>query len=253
MRWLFGAVLLVAAAQSAQAGNDALALYEQGDYERAIATASAQNNAAGFALAARAALADAMVHAPCLSCLKRTEALARKSVAVDAGLPEGHVYLAVALGYEARIIGPTRAQLGRYPEEARRNLDAALAADPRNALALAALGGWHIEIVRSGGASLAKWVYGASLEEGRKQFDAAFKVEPDNLVLRYQFVLSLGGLDLGELKPLVESTLERTLAIKARTAYERFAQARARELLTALTSNDDDAFRQLVRRDQGYP
>jgi hypothetical protein len=240
-------------ASPVQAGSDTLTLYQAGKYEQAIAAGTLEATALGYATAARAALADAMLKSPCLECLKRAADLSHKSIVADPKLSDAYVYLAVSLGYQARIIGPLRAQLGGYPDEARRNLDKALRADPENAWALAALGGWNIEIVHGGGVRLAKWLYGASLEEGMKRFDAAFKAQPDNLVLRYQYALSLGALDIREWAPLVETTLERAVADVAHTAYEHFAQARARELLTALKNKDYGTFEKLVRHDQGYP
>lgn len=244
---------LLAMLAAPQAQGDALALYQAGRYEQAIAEGSHQDNAGGYALAARAALADAALKSPCLACLKRAEDLARKAIAADPRPADGHVYLAVSLGYQARIVGMVRARLGGYPEEARRNLDKALASDPKNPWALAALGGWNIEIVRGGGERLARWLYGASLEEGQRHFDAAFKAAPGNLVLHYQYALSLSGLDLDEWWPLVSDELARAAAAAPQTAYERFAQGRARALLAALRKNDRAAFDALVRRDQGYP
>ena len=85
-------------------------------------------------------------------CLERAEDFARAAVAADPHLADGHVWLAVALGYEARIIGVMRARLRDMPGQAKEELDAALATIPTIAYALAALGGWHIEIVRGGGA-----------------------------------------------------------------------------------------------------
>jgi hypothetical protein len=245
--------LALLAAPAAQAAPDTLALYQAGKYDQAIASGTHDATALGYATAARAALADAMLKSPCLECLKRAADLSHRSIAADPKLSDAYVYLAVSLGYQGRIIGPIRAQLDGYPEEAKRNLDEALLADPKNAWALAALGGWNIEIVRGGGVNLARWLYGASLEAGMKAFDAAFRVQPDNLVLRYQYALSLAGLDLGEWQGQVETTLERAATARANTAYELFAQGRARELLTALRNNDREAFGRLVRRDQGYP
>jgi tetratricopeptide (TPR) repeat protein len=239
-------------ASSARAGSAALTLYRQGEYERAIAAASAENSADGFALAARAAMAEAMMRSPCLECLKRAEDFARKSISTNPDLADGHVYLATSLGYQARIIGAVRARLGGYPEEAKHNLDKALASDPKNAWALAALGGWNIEIERGGGVYLARWLYGASLTAGQKYFEAAFKSAPDNLVLRYQYALSLAGLDIDEWASLVSEELTRAVSATPQTAYEKFAQGRARELLTALNKNDYEKFNRLVRRDQGY-
>jgi len=244
---------LVFAAALLAAEADTLALYQAGKYEQAAAAGAKEATAPGYALAARAALADAAAKSPCLECLARAAGLARKSIAADPELADGHVYLAVSLGYQARIIGPVRAKLGAYPEEAKRNLDKALAADPKNAWALAALGGWNVEIVRGGGATLARWLYGASIETGLEHFAAAFKAAPDNPVLRYQFALSLGGLDLDRYRGKVADALTRAAGIEPQTAYEKFAQARARALLAALKKNDREGFDRLVRRDQGYP
>ena len=240
-------------ASQARAAGVAQSLYQSGQYGQAVAAAVAENTAEGFALAAHATLADAMMRPPCLSCLKRAEDFARKAVAIDPKLAEGHVYLALSLGYQARIVGILRARLGDYPGQARQNLDAALASDPANAQALAALGGWNIEIVRGGGALLADWLYGASVKAGLGDFAAAFRAAPENVVLRYQYALSLGGFDLAAYRGEVEDALTRSVNGTASTAYDAFAQSRARELLAALKKNDTAGFARLVRRDQGYP
>lgn len=253
IRLIGTSALLVLLSTTAHAGDDALALYGQGQYDRSIAVASAENSAGGFALAARATLADAMMQKPCLACLKRAEGFARRAIAADSKPPEGHVYLAVALGYQARIVGIVRARLANYAEDAKSNLDAALASDPRNVWALAARGGWNIEIVRGGGAVLADWLYGASVTQGLADFAAAFKSAPDNIVLRYQYALSLGGFDPVAYRGEVEDALRRANSRTALTAYDGFAQNRARELLAALKKNDRAEFARLVRRDQGYP
>ena len=49
-----------------------------------------------------------------------------------------------------------RASWSNSPAEAKEQLDAALAVDPDNAYALAALGGWNVEIVRVGGGFMAR-------------------------------------------------------------------------------------------------
>lgn len=254
MRRILSATLLVLLfTGSAQAADDALVLYRQGQYEQAIAMASAENSAGGFALAARAAMAEAMMRSPCLDCLKRAESFARKSVSMDGGLADGHVFLATSLGYQARIVGMVRARLAGYAEEAKKQLDEALRHDPQNPWALAALGGWHVEIVRGGGATLARWLYGASVPVGISCFEKAFKAAPDNIVLRYQYALSLGGLDPVLYHAAITDALTRTDGGVAVSAYDRFAQKRARELLALLKSGDQAGFSRIVRRDQGYP
>ncbi|HEY1630322.1 MAG TPA: hypothetical protein VGF56_03360 [Rhizomicrobium sp.] len=251
---LFFLALSFFASPTHAADNRVWQLYASGRYDDAMKAGEAQNNAAGLALAARAGLAQEMMRAqPCLDCLKHIEADARRAVALDPRLPDGHIYLAAALGYEARIEGLISARLHAYPDQAKTHLDAALAGDPENCWALAALGGWHIEIVRGGGETLAHWVYSASIDEGLGYFARAFQCAPDNLVFRYQYALALGGYDPKHYRSEIEDALAHAAAMKPSTAYEAFAQVRARELLTTLRAKEMKQFAKLVRRDQGYP
>jgi hypothetical protein len=252
VRVLLLVICLCAPAMAAD--NHVWQLYAAGKYDDAQRAGEAQNNAAGLALAARAGLAGEMMREhPCLDCLKHAEADARRAVALDPKLPDGHIYLAAALGYQARIEGLIAARLHAYPDQAKTHLDAALAADPENCWALAALGGWHIEIVRGGGETLAHWVYSASLEDGQSYFARAFTCAPDNLVFRYQYGLALSGYDPKHYHAEIEDALSRASTMKPATAYETFAQGRARELLAALRAKEMKVFAKLVRKDQGYP
>jgi hypothetical protein len=231
-----------------------LSLYLAGQFSQAEAAGVAQNDSQGLAIAARAALADDMMRdEPCLDCLKRAEDLARRAIAADPKVPEGHIYLAAAIGYEARIIGTLAAQSKGYANEAKRELDAALASDPNNPWALAAMGSWHIEIVRNGGATLARWIFGARLQSGQDYYSKAFAAAPGNLVIRYQYALALAGYDLPEYQKDVEASLARALACQPASAYETFTRNRARELLDALKRGDATAAARLVRHDEGYP
>lgn len=239
---------------AAGAAGDPLALYRAGDYDAAIAQGVADNDGAGLSVAARAALAQAqMWPAPCLSCLQKAEGYARRAVALNSRLPEAHVYLAAALGYEARIIGPLAARLRGYAMEAKRNIDAALANDPRNARALAARGGWNIAIVHNGGALLARLLYGASLKQGLADFDAALRLEPDSLLLHYQYALSLAGYDVDRFRPAIERALADAVSEHPTSAYDAFARGRANALLAALRGSDDKRAARLIRQDQGIP
>src|SRR3569623_1913476 len=176
---------LVLAASPAENGS-LFALYAQGRYEEAMRQGAAAGTAAGFAIAARAAMADAMMRPePCLECLTRAEAYARRAVAIDKDVADGQGGLAAALGYEARIVGLVRARLDNDPAQAKANLDEALKAEPDNAYALAALGGWNVEIVRAGGKFLANKLYGASIEQGMTLFDRAVRAQPHNVAVRY--------------------------------------------------------------------
>jgi hypothetical protein len=242
------------AAPAAAAADTPLALYTAGQYSQAEAAGLAENDAEGFEIAARAVLADEQMRdAPCLECIQRAEDLSRKAIAADPTRPEGHIYLAVALGYEARVIGNIAAQTRNYANVAKRELDAAIAADPKDPWTLAALGSWHIEIVRNAGSTLGRWLFGARLQSGLDYYSKAFAIAPSNLVLRYQYALSLAAFDLSAYRKDVEDQLGRAVACAPQSKYEAFARARAQQLLDVVKRGDTDEVRRLVHRDQGYP
>ena len=229
-------------------------IYATGHYDEAMKAGVAQNTAAGYTISARAALADAQSRPePCLDCLRRAEDFAREAVAADPKSVDAHVYLAVAMGYEARIVGPVWARAHNYPGHAKEELDVALTLDPRSPWALGALGGWNVEVVRTGGARLASWIYGATIDDGLSAFGAAFKSAPDNLSVRYQYALSLSGYDADRFRHEIDDALARVAREKPATAYEALAKARAAELARLLKSGDRASFDARVRRYQGYP
>src|ERR1700749_5107776 len=123
MRVLLFALLVIAT--PAAAADNLFSLYAGGHYDEAIHAGTQAGSAEGFAIAARAALAEAALSPePCLACLKRAEDFARKAVAVGAQQSDGHVGLAAALGLEGRIVGLVRARLANSPAEAKAELDA---------------------------------------------------------------------------------------------------------------------------------
>lgn len=231
-----------------------LALYLSGEYTKAEAAGIAQDDAQGLAVAARAVLADDMMRdQPCLECLKHAEELSRRAIAADPKEPEGHIYLAAAIGFEARIIGDLAAQSKGYAGEAKSELEKALAGDPNDPWALAAMGSWNIEIVRSAGPALARWLFGARMAVGQEYYAKALTIAPDNVVLHYQYALALAAYDLDAYRNDVESELARAVACAPKSAYETFVRARAQDLLNALKLGDSAQAERLVRHDQGYP
>lgn len=247
----FALALLFAA--PAYAGT-AERLYADGKYDESIKTALAENDAAGFAVAARSELAEeASRDQPCLDCLERAETYARQAIAADPKLPDGQIYLAIALGLKEHIVGPLVARLHDYPDEAKDALDVALAADPGSPWVLAALGGWNIEIVNHAGAGLADWFFGATVKQGLDDFAAAFKTAPDNIVLRYQYALTLSDYDAARFQGEIEGALTKVVAATADTGYARMLQGRARALLELMKKADRAAFAARVRKYEGYP
>jgi hypothetical protein len=194
---------------------------------------------------------DVLRDAPCMSCLQRAESLARQAVAVDPHFAYGQIWLAVALGYQSRITGIVKAKLRDAPGQSRTALELAVKDDPRNPYALSALGGWHIEVVRGGGAFLARSLYGATEANALSLFDRALRLAPDNVAVHYQIALSLAGFDADKYHARIAAELQAAVKSDAATAYEKKMQQRAGELLGL--QNTPDVFAARVRKYQGFP
>jgi hypothetical protein len=250
-----GAIVAVCLASApACATETPLSLFLAGHFTQAEAAGVAQNNAQGLAIAARAVLADEMMRdQPCLDCLKHAEDLSRRAIAADPKLPEARIYLAAAIGYEARIIGDLAAQSRGYAGEAKRQLDVVLANDPNDPWALAAMGSWNIEIVHSAGATLGNWLFGAKFATGQDFYVKAFAVAPANILLRYQYALVLASYDLPTYRRDIENELVRAVAASPASTYEVFVRERAQQLLDTLRRGDLAEAQRLVKHDEGYP
>jgi tetratricopeptide (TPR) repeat protein len=245
--------MFCASALAVEPGNAPMDLYRAGNYEAAVAAGEAEGSGASLAVAARAVLADANLRdIPCMTCLQRAEALARRSTALDTRHPEPYVYLATALGYEARIVGSLRARFARYPEQAKEAIDRALAVAPNDSWSLAAAGTWHIEVVRNGGSLLARALFGARVETGEEYLRRAVAAEPENLVIRFQRALLLSD-NLEVNRETVTSELAAATMTEPRTSYERAVKARAVRLLDLIHADRRKEYLTLVSRYQGYP
>ena len=248
------AVLLVPLSARAATNDEIFAIYARGDYEQAARIGEASHTAPGLAIAARAVLAaDVLRDTPCLACLERAEKLSREAIAADPHFAFGQVWLAVALGYQARIVGAVEARMRNTPAQSRAALDRAVADDPDNAYAVSALGGWHIEVVRGGGAPLARLFYGARESAAIALFDRAIRLAPDNVAVRYQVALALAGFDVNKYRTRITSEFKASIAGSPDTAYEKKIQSRAADLLALMNQGGHDAFDTRVRKYQGFP
>ena len=247
-------IALLFCATPAMAEGPLYGLYAAGKYEEAVKAGVAEADAPGYAIAARAVLAEAVLApAPCMPCLKRAEDFARKAVAADPANADGQVWLAVALGYQARITGAVVARLHDAPGQSKAALEAAVKAAPDNPFAVSALGGWHIEVVRGGGALMAGLLYGAKESQALALFDRAVRLAPGNVAVRYQIGLSLAGFDPVKYRTRIDSELEAAIRATPVTVYEKAMQDRAGDLMTLLRQGLKDRFAMAVRKYQGYP
>ncbi|MFO1247514.1 MAG: hypothetical protein U1E93_04655 [Alphaproteobacteria bacterium] len=251
---LFALMLLVPVAAQAATTEEIFAVYARGDYEQAAKLGEAAHTAQGYAIAARAVLADEVLRdKPCMSCLLRAEKLSRAAIAADPREPYGKIWLAVSLGYQSRLLGTIRARIKDTPNQSKTALDEAYLIDPTNPYAISALGGWHIEVVRAGGAFLAKHVYAATEADGMALFDLAVKTAPENVAVHYQIGLSLAGFNPEKYRARMMAEFRAAQTGPAATAYEKKIQGRAAELLGLLNTGAHDAFESRVRKYQGFP
>jgi hypothetical protein len=247
-------ILCIAIQPVRAAENTPLAMFEKGDYLAAAKAGAAEGSAASLALAARATLADATLRdAPCLECLQNAEALARRAIAVDSNNWEGHIHLAVSLGYQARIIGPIRARFSRFPEQAKQEIETALRLAPSSHWALSAAGGFNIEVVRAGGRFLGNLLYGATFENGVSYFDKAITADPENPLIKLQYALALTGYSFDEKKTEIVAMLDSCVRAKPGNIYEEAMRQRGQRLLALLKGNKVDDYLALARKYQGFP
>lgn len=264
---LAAAFLLCAPAASADAapqapvsdvlqGIDAArAAFTRGDFVEAIAAARLLGTAQGAALAARAGLAQGdFISSPSMrrSVFQQAEMDARLAITRDPQNPEGHLYLALALGFLGRMDGTLAAHFAGYAEEARQHIDRALALAPQSAWAHALSGGWNLEIVRDGG-MLGETLYGASLDKGVAAYRRALELESGNTAIAYQYALQL--LALGGAPHRAEALRELANALepKPEDAVEVLARRRAQRLKLALDTHDDVALKDILRTQLGEP
>ena len=171
-------------------------------------------------------------------------------------MADGHVWLAVALGYEARIIGPVmRAGWHNMPGPGQgRSWMPRWRPIPTIAYALAALGGWNIEIVRGAARSWRGMVYGASVDKGLALFDRAVQAGagqcrgalPDRAVA--------GGLRRGRLSRTHRKRAgSRDPGHRRKPPTRNSSQTARQELLALMKRGDCDAFDARLAAFQGYP
>lgn len=250
---VFALASIFPARASVQDLGPARLAFARGAFAEAAALARPIATAEGLAFAARAAIVEGDFIAPPperRTILLRAEADARAAIALDPQNLEGHLCLALALGFIGRMDGSLAAHFAGYAAEARAHIDRALALDPNSAWAHALLGGWNLEIVRDGG-MIGETIYGASLDQGLAAYARALSLEPDNVAIAYQYALQL--IALGGPLHRIEAKRALATALNAKPQDElgRLARRRAQRLKLVLDTRDDAALRAILHEQLG--
>jgi len=255
-RVLVSVGLWLMAVATATASTDlatARAIFASGDFPRAAEEARSTKSAEGLALAARAGLVHAdLVATPQdrLKFIEQAEEDARAAIAIAPDFAEGHLQLAVALGFKARMEGRLTAHAEGYADEARAHLEYVAVREPDNPWMHALLGGWHLEISEVGG-FLGRAIYGAKVEEGIEAYDQALILKPDDLVIVYQCALQLAALGDEPLRSRAMTLLQRARLPENPDALETLTFERMRILKDALATDNDTMIEQVVRAQKG--
>jgi tetratricopeptide (TPR) repeat protein len=229
---LLGAIALSFAPRAFAATDDALALYRAGAYVRAAEMARAAGGAGNLVLASRAYLAQVVTEprredvdrlvAQALAAAERALRSAPDSV-------EARLQLAAAIGVKGRRMNLRTVLRAGYAPRSKKLIDEALARAPNEPWGRALLGGWHLEVLRRGGA-MGALAFGARLSEGMTAFDRARALAPDDPAIATHYALALLLLNPGRFDARVRSLLDAAAACAARDAFEAHLIHEARRL-----------------------
>ncbi len=256
MRTVVGLALTLAVISSAGAVSDlatARATFAAGDFPKAAEEARATNTAEGFAFAARSALVHAdLVASPegRLRFIEQAEEDARAAIAAAPDFAEGHLQLAVALGFKARSEGRFTAHAEGYADQARAHLEYVAVREPDNPWMHALLGGWHLEISEAGG-FLGRAFYGAEVEAGIASYDRALALRPDDLIIAYQCALQLVALDEQPFRARATTLLHEARLPETPNALEMLTFKRMQDLKQALATGNEAVIDRVVRVQKG--
>jgi hypothetical protein len=220
-----------------------------------IKAGEAAKTGEALAVAARAAFAEANLSETAVPALSSGASKAMPAARLHSIVrgPRRSFILQRRSAIRRGLSATSQRRFRHYPEDAKAAIDQALAVAPNDDWALASAGAWNIEVVRNGGALLARAIYGARVETGKEYFYKAFVAQPNNLVIRFQFALSLSGYDFDANSDAVAGVLDSVRAIEPRTVYEGVIKERALRLLDLIKANRRAEFLALVHRYQGYP
>ncbi|MEQ8268250.1 MAG: hypothetical protein RH982_13720 [Parvibaculum sp.] len=227
---------------------EAQAAFDSGAFGRAALLARKAQTGEGDALASRAEMVRGDFMSSGEARLTHFEMAlrdGRRAVARAPGRPEAHLAVAVALGLVARREGSMAAHFRGMASEARNHIDRALALNPDNAWAHAALGGWHLEIAYEGG-PFGNVFYGASVEAGIAAYEEALTLDPANMSIAWQYGFQLAGFGGPDRTARASELIAGIVAREPHTALETLLRDAALELKQALDSRDMAAVSRIV-------
>ncbi|MDP3736765.1 MAG: hypothetical protein Q8R02_05220 [Hyphomonadaceae bacterium] len=223
------------------------AMFTRGDYMEAAKEAEGAAGADDLAFAARALLALCMTgsNEPDAAIVDRASKDAEAALKIDPKHEEGQLQLAIALSLKSRKMDVLDAWSAGYGDKGKKLASEVLKADPDNFYAHGFLAVWNVEVRRRGG-TVGAAIMGASVKSGRKYYETAARLAPDDVGVHWQYARALAALDVKQYGAEASAVLDKALAASADSHVERIMQERAAKLSEAL-KGDASAAQKLAR------
>lgn len=237
-------VLLTARPAWAGPEEDVRALIEGGQYTQAFEISLQLENASGYILAAESLSTLILLGEidDINSRSKEARELAKMALELAPQSYEARLQYVLNDGFVTRTTGEFKAWRKKLPAKTYQNISNFRADYPQDARAIALEAAWHLGIVRKTGESAGvKW-FGASGTRGIELYAQAIQLEPNNLIIRTNYVMGMLALDTPPDMEYIKSQLVDILAIEAKNDVDRKLRIRAKHVHTAF-DNPKDAVR----------
>lgn len=243
MKWLAALLLAFAAPAMADvyAGDPPGAqAFKDGRFAEAMKAGTAAGGVGGHYIAGRSASTlaayrttdKARARALLLEAEKQFDAALAAEPANVQGAPVIRLQRAIAQGYRAKLDNSPGAA-----KAVRREFEAVIAARPRDAIALAAMGGWHGEAVATLGKFVAGTVLGAREKDAIMWFERAMAAEGADPVVPVFYASTLLNLSASN-APKARALLEQAQRGRADDGFDALVKANGAAILKQLQAGD---------------
>lgn len=218
---------------------NAINAYNSGDWGKAALLAGQINTEQSQCFAAEAILTEASFKGPSKTSKRKLSQIndyINKAYNLNSKSVCASTLIATNSLIKARIAGPIKSLRLGLVKSSKNQIIEAITLDTNNARAYALLGTWNFEVVRIAGKQNAM-IFGADIEAGRKNFQKALVISPNDVSIRMLFANSI--LMSKEVDHIKESRTQLEIINKfnAQTARDNQIKYRASLLLAKLRQN----------------
>ena len=233
--------LFCALSVPALASPEVVALIKDGSYVQATAQAEALQSAEGYAMAAESLNAQILLGEvdDIIDEAKRSRDFASRALAIDPKSYNARLQYALADGFITRSTGTLTAWRKKLPAKTLAIATALHDDFPDDPRGSALLGAWHLGVIRKTGEKNGNKWFGASTAEGRRLYDLAREIAPNDILIATNYAAAILVLDedlyAEEVRVMLTEVAEMTPEFDA----ERKIQARALAILAKMDDPDE--------------